>query len=160
MILYHGSNISIETIDLAQSKRAKDFGQGFYLSADRQQALKMAELTTFRTGKGCPTITAFEFDECHLKGNTVKVKTFEGYTEEWADFILKNRSNDSDTPIHPFDIVIGPIADDMVGMQLRRYFQGYISIGELVKELSYAKGVTIQYFFGTEKAVKLLKRRE
>lgn len=158
MILYHGSNMPIETIDLAKSKRAKDFGQGFYLSADKHQAIKMAKLTTFRTGKGGPTVTEFEFDECHLKDNAIKVKIFEEYTEEWADFILKNRSNNSDKPIHPFDIVIGPIADDTVGMQLRRYFQGYIDIRALIKELSYTKGLTTQYFFGTEKAVKLLKR--
>lgn len=32
MILYHGSNMPIDVIDLQKSKRAKDFGQGFYLS--------------------------------------------------------------------------------------------------------------------------------
>ena len=31
--LYHGSNVVIEQIDLSRSKRGKDFGQGFYLSA-------------------------------------------------------------------------------------------------------------------------------
>ena len=31
--LYHGSNVVIEEIDLSRSKRGKDFGQGFYLSA-------------------------------------------------------------------------------------------------------------------------------
>ena len=40
--LYHGSNIKIEVPDLAHSKPFKDFGRGFYLSADRQQALDMA----------------------------------------------------------------------------------------------------------------------
>jgi predicted RNA-binding protein YlxR (DUF448 family) len=40
--LYHGSNIKIEVPDLAHSKPFKDFGRGFYLSVDRQQALDMA----------------------------------------------------------------------------------------------------------------------
>jgi len=30
MILYHGSNIAIETIDLSKSKPNKDFGKAFY----------------------------------------------------------------------------------------------------------------------------------
>lgn len=34
MILYHGSNIEIRSIDLSKSKVGKDFGCGFYLSAD------------------------------------------------------------------------------------------------------------------------------
>ena len=33
-ILYHGSNLVIEKIDLSRSKRGKDFGQGFYLNAN------------------------------------------------------------------------------------------------------------------------------
>ena len=32
MILYHGSNITIERIDLDKSRPNKDFGKGFYLS--------------------------------------------------------------------------------------------------------------------------------
>ena len=46
MILYHGSNIDIDKIDLTKSKPYKDFGKGFYLSADKQQAQRMAEQRT------------------------------------------------------------------------------------------------------------------
>lgn len=35
MILYHGSNTDIAEIDLSVSKVGKDFGCGFYLSADK-----------------------------------------------------------------------------------------------------------------------------
>lgn len=158
MILYHGSNLPIDTIDLLKSKKAKDFGQGFYLSQDKAQAQKMAELTTFRTNKGTPTITAFDFDENHFHNSSLNVKIFDGYSEEWAHFIFLNRKNDSITPAHSYDIVIGPIADDTVGVQIRRFIMGYIDIHQLVKELSYISGPTIQYFFGTEKSIKLLKK--
>lgn len=36
--LYHGSNQKIEVPDLVHSKPFKDFGRGFYLSPDEQQA--------------------------------------------------------------------------------------------------------------------------
>lgn len=42
MILYHGSNINIEHIELEKSKPFKDFGKGFYLSESEEQALEMA----------------------------------------------------------------------------------------------------------------------
>ena len=35
MILYHGTNSDIETIDLTKGLRYKDFGKGFYLLQDR-----------------------------------------------------------------------------------------------------------------------------
>ena len=40
--LFHGSNMKIEEPDLKHSKPYKDFGVGFYLSADKQQAWDMA----------------------------------------------------------------------------------------------------------------------
>lgn len=158
MRLFHGSNVQIDVIDLQKSKKAKDFGKGFYLSKEEKQAQKMAELTTFRMGCGKPMVSVFEFDEKYLSSPELKVKIFEYYTEEWADFIVLNRNNTTDIPAHPYDIVIGPIADDAVGAQLRRFTLGYIDISQLVRELSYIKGPTIQYFFGTERAIQLLKK--
>ena len=43
--LFHGSNTEIGRIDLSRCKRGKDFGQGFYLNADRKQASDMAVRT-------------------------------------------------------------------------------------------------------------------
>lgn len=124
MILYHGSNIDIEEIDLQHSKPGKDFGRGFYLSDNESQAMQMANNTT-----------------------------------EWAEFVLMNRKNSSYNPIHPYDIVIGPIANDRVGLQIRRFMLGDITVEQLVRELSYSKGLTIQYFFGTDTAIKLLEKK-
>ena len=46
MRLYHGTNQSFDSIDLKKSKPNKDFGRGFYLSADFEQALNMAQIKT------------------------------------------------------------------------------------------------------------------
>ena len=40
--LYHGSNVRISQIDLDQRHPYKDFGQAFYLTTDRKQALEIA----------------------------------------------------------------------------------------------------------------------
>lgn len=46
MILYHGSNMEITSPDLSHSKPFKDFGKGFYLSRDYEQALLSVRLQT------------------------------------------------------------------------------------------------------------------
>ena len=149
MILYHGSNMEVAVPDLAKSKPFKDFGQGFYLSADKGQAMRMAEQKTLLMMTGEPIVTEFDFDESLLQSGELSVKVFEDYSVEWATFILKNRDIHEKHPTHDYDIVFGPIADDGVTYQLRRHQSGAISIEELVRELKYARGITFQYFFGT-----------
>ena len=42
MKLYHGTNIDFSEIDFRKCKPNKDFGQGFYLTDIKKQALEMA----------------------------------------------------------------------------------------------------------------------
>lgn len=81
-LLYHGSNIAIEQIDLSRSKRGKDFGQGFYLNADPAQAMAMAVRTTRFLNDGLPTLSCFEFDENTAVANGLAIKIFPDYSEE------------------------------------------------------------------------------
>lgn len=156
MKLYHGTNAHFERIELDKSRPNKDFGKGFYLSGNLRQATEMAEHKCLQEG-GEPIVQAYQFDENILASNEVKVLNFDAYSEGWVRFILMNRTNRSDKPCHDYDIVIGPIADDKVGVQLFRFLNKYISIKELVANLQY-KSLTMQYFFGTERAITHLIR--
>ena len=69
---------------------------------------------------------------------------------------MKNRKNRTRKQLHNYDIVIGPIADDVVGYQIRRVEEGIITEDQFLEEIKYHT-VTIQYLFATEKAVKLLQ---
>lgn len=158
--LYHGSNVAIEQIDLSRSKRGKDFGQGFYLNANPDQAMEMAARTTRFLNEGEPTLSCFEFDEDETIKNGLNIKIFPEYSEEWAEFVVMNRKNNSDVQAHPYDTVIGPIADDTVGVQIRRFIMGYLSASALVEELKFRGDHAVQYFFGSPKAVEHLKRIE
>lgn len=42
ILLHHGSYLHIDNIDLSMSKSGKDFGKGFYLNPDYEQALMWA----------------------------------------------------------------------------------------------------------------------
>lgn len=110
-LLYHGSNVAIEKIDLSRSKRGKDFGQGFYLNANPVQAKAMAIRTARFLNEGQPTLSCFEIDEEGAAKEGLNIKVFLDCSEEWAEFVVMNRKNNSETPAHPYDIVIGPIAD-------------------------------------------------
>ncbi|HAE24680.1 MAG TPA: hypothetical protein DCG33_05010 [Prevotellaceae bacterium] len=156
--LYHGSNVKIEVPDLTHSKPFKDFGRGFYLSPNKQQAWDMAFQKINQTKEGKAEVTEFLFDETAMVSGDLKVLSFPDYCEEWASFVLANRDKQRQHPIHDYDIVYGPIADDGVTYQLRRYEGGVISLPRLVEELKYAKGITFQYFFGTQRALQLLKK--
>ena len=156
MILYHGTNIEFREIDLTKSKPNKDFGQGFYLSDTYAQAMDMAKVKVEQLETGAPVVMSYEIKEEDL--SQLRVLRFDNYSEEWAKFILLNRNNSTCQPIHNFDVVVGPIANDRVGAQLWKYENRMIDLPTLVNNLRYMKGVTIQYFFGTERAIKVLKR--
>ena len=156
MILYHGTNADFGEIDLSKSKPNKDFGQGFYLSREYAQAMDMAKIKVEQLESGTPTVLTFEAADEAMAG--LRVLRFDDYSEEWAKFILLNRNNDSPEPAHDYDIVIGPIANDRVGVQLWKFENGTIDLSTLVHNLRNMNGITFQYFFGTERAIKILKR--
>lgn len=154
MILYHGSNMLIEKIDLSKSKPHKDFGRGFYLSDNDSQAMQMAVYKSMQLG-GNPIVSEFEFDEKAMDQSGLRVKIFKDYSEEWADFVFANREGRN---VEKYDIVYGPIADDRVGLQIRKLKDGTIDRAEFLNRLKFIKGITYQFFFGSEEAIKYLTK--
>ena len=154
MKLYHGSNMVIEQIDLSKCKPYKDFGQGFYLTEIKEQAEQMARRTSAIYG-GEPVVTEFEFDETAL--NTLSVKIYQELCEEWALFVMANRSRNNAQPIHCFDIVIGPVADDTIATLFRNFDDGIIDLQMLVNGLK-CKKVSSQYLFHSAEAIKYLHK--
>ena len=158
--LYHGSNVKITEIDLLQCSPYKDFGQAFYLTAKRNQAMDVAIARADIYG-GEPIVNVFCFDETLLDDGGLTFKSFDGYTEEWADFIYQHRDETIVPPYqHSFDVVYGPIANDRVGLQIRNYRLGNIDKKEFLRRLKYMKGITFQYAFCTLQAVEKLQPYE
>ena len=156
MKLFHGSNMMIDKVNLSKSKLYKDFGQAFYLSAEREQAQKMAEAKVVQFG-GDKSITEFEFDESYMANNKLEVKIFTEYSKEWAEFVFNNR-DENQNYIHNYDIVYGPIADDYIGLQIRDFKRKNITFEQFLHNIKYHKGVTFQYAFCTQRAVDQMIR--
>lgn len=155
MKLFHGSNIAVKTVDFARCKPYKDFGQGFYLTDIKEQAMQMARRTAAIYG-GEPIVTVFEFDkEAAFNTSSLSIKCFENPDEEWALFVMCNRSRTQVHPIHEYDIVIGPVADDTIATLFRNFDDGIIDLPTLVSGLRY-KRISSQYFFHSQKAAAYL----
>lgn len=154
MILYHGSNMVIDKIALEMSKPNKDFGKGFYLSDNESQAMEMANFKSALLG-GEPTVTKFELNDLAMQSSDLHIKIFADYSEEWADFVFANREGHK---VEQYDIVYGPIANDKVGLQIRKLKDGTIDKAEFLNRLKFMKGITFQYYFGTEKSIKHLAK--
>ena len=155
MRLYHGTNIAFSEIDLAKSFPLKVFGKGFYLTTIRVQAERMAKRKQEALG-GKAIVQEYEFDENVLHKDDLKALVFEGTTPEWATFIFNNRSRNKNYR-HDYDIVVGPIADDGVAFLINQYTTGAVTLAQFTRMLKFKK-LSNQYFFGTEKAVKQLRR--
>lgn len=156
--LYHGSNMVIKEVDLSKGRLGKDFGKGFYLSEDKHQAMRMAMLVTRREGTGEPTLNTFLFDETVLSSNDINIIRFDSYSTEWADFVLMNRNNKSEILSHNYDIVYGPIANDRIGLQIKRLEQGIQTSKEFLRNIRFVHP-TFQYYFGTERSLQFLRSK-
>lgn len=155
MKLYHGTNAEILRIDLKESRVGKDFGIGFYLTPDKQVAQRQAERKFEQYGVGEARVYEYTIDDNALQA--LKVLQFDSYTMKWARFVLMNRKNRTRTQVHNYDIVIGPIADDVIGYQIRRVEEGIITEEQFLEEIKYHT-VTIQYMFATDMAIQSLQR--
>lgn len=153
MNLYHGTNADILQIDLWKSRVGKDFGLGFYLTPDRQVAQRQAERKFEQYGVGSARVYEYSVEDNAIQA--LRVLQFNSYSLEWARFVLMNRKSRTRIQIHDYDIVIGPIADDVIGYQIRRVEEGIITEEQFLEEIKYHT-VTIQYIFATEKALQIL----
>lgn len=164
MRLYHGSNIVIDSINLAMCRPYKDFGKGFYLTDIEEQAEKMAVRVTKIYG-GFPIVNIFEIEDDFRELSDIKIKDFGAHTtEEWAKFVMNNRNRafeDEKNVLcnkdNKYDIVIGPVADDNMALLFRQYENEIIDFDTLLKGMIYKK-TTSQYSFHTEKGIKLLRK--
>lgn len=155
MLLYHGSNVAVETPQILNSDRKLDFGSGFYLTSSYEQAERWAILTTKRRGSGSPAITVYEVDETSMK--EVNIHQFDQAGYEWLRYVSGNRKNIERND--GFDIVVGPVANDRTMPVISLYFAGIYDEEETIKRLLPQK-LRDQYVFKTEKALSILTVKE
>ena len=155
MLVYHGGYAPIEEIDLEKCRPYTDFGKGFYVTKFKHHAENWAKKIG-RHHKADGFISVFNFIESSFVDFICKKKTFNGYSEEWLNFIVENRNEESDKPMHNFDIVEGPVANDKVQNKLQFYIRGDITKEKFLEDLTYHEE-THQICFCTLASLQTLK---
>ncbi len=159
MILYHGSNQSIDRIDLSVCRPFKDFGKGFYLTTMEEQAQKMARRVAGIFG-GTPTVNVFRLEDAVWQKEHLSLRRFPAATLEWALFVTANRTGNTTVENNldeKYDIVIGPVADDDLSVLFRQFSDGLIGEEALRKGMEFRR-LNDQYSFHTERAIAYLRK--
>ena len=142
-IIFHGSNVVVESPKILVMGFYKDFGYGFYCTNMEKQAQKWAI-----TKKGDSIVSVFQYQPNHA----LKTKTFPTMTDEWIDFVVNCRRG---VP-HEYDIVEGPMADDQIWDYVEDLMDGTIT-REAFWVLVKFKFPTHQIVFCTHESLSTLK---
>lgn len=152
MILYHGSNVEVKEPRIIISKRLLDYGAGFYLTSDYEQAERWAVRTASRRENGVPTISVFSVSEYEIE--KLNVLTFKSANKEWLKYISMNRTDKSAKD--KYDIVIGPVANDQAICTVNNYLKGYFN-EDIAIQLLLPQKLKDQYTFKTKNELSILK---
>jgi hypothetical protein len=165
VILYHGSNVAIDGIDLDKCRPYKDFGKGFYTTKIKEQALDMSRRVS-RIYGGQPYVTVFSINDEILFNTDLRIRRFDAPDKAWAIFIINNRnikfldaSNIECNTDNKYDIVMGPVANDNIRLTLSLFTDGRISVRELREQLRNKK-LTSQISFHTQKSIQYLIKKD
>lgn len=136
-ILYHASMIEIPEPLANIGRKDLDFGPGFYLTNDRQQAENWAHTVSSRKKKGNPIVNIYEFDEESFLIESYNKKIFDSYSIEWLDFVSASRKGSQ--PWKGYDWIEGGIANDSVISTVDAYVDGFINAHQALDKLENEK---------------------
>lgn len=136
-ILYHGATTEVREPLTHVGRPELDFGPGFYLTNDKQQAVNWANTKAGRK-KGLKAIlNIYRLDlEGFISNADFHHLVFPEYNIEWLDFIAASRKGKK--PWEGLDWIEGGIANDSVISTVDAYVDGSMTaemaLGKLVKE--------------------------
>ena len=149
MKLYHGSIVSVKNPNLRQGRPNTDYGKGFYTTVDFEQAERWARIRGDRSGGGNAVVSVYEVVDDLLKNKDFRIMEYNGATKEWLDFVVANRRY---APLHDYDIVLGPVANDNLYATISLYENGELSAEAAVIQLK-THVLFNQVSFHTDKAL-------
>lgn len=130
--VYHGGTEKVEKPNCKIGRKNLDFGQGFYLTDIREQAIAWANNMS-RNRKMPAMLNKYHLNRESIL-NDFKCKVFKAYDEEWLTFIIGNRSGEN--MAKEYDYVEGGVANDRVVDTVNLYMVGLIDLTSALRELS------------------------
>lgn len=130
--VYHGGTEKIEFPMCKIGRKNLDFGQGFYLTDIREQAVAWA-LNMGRNRRKTSLLNRYLLNRTAILAEG-RCKIFRAYDEEWLQFIIANRTGVD--VAREFDYVEGGVANDRVVDTVNLYIAGLIDLKSALRELS------------------------
>ena len=137
--LYHTGKMEIRSPDIHRGRKNADFGQGFYLTPDREFAHRWAGADAI--------LNEYELDE---SGLLIHLFSHNG---DWFRYIMENRRARDDLSA---DVVMGPVANDTIFDTLGVIGSGFLTSEDSLKLLQIGPKYT-QVAIKTEKAASQLR---
>ena len=138
---------------MIEQTRGLDFGPGFYLTTNEEQAIRFSNIIVNRRGNGSAIVNIYEFDMAFAE-NTLVVRRFGSADVEWLEFVVQNRLKTYQKEI--YDIIIGAVANDMVMPTIQAFIGGFINVEAALITLKTSNLVD-QVCLKTERALSLLR---
>ena len=132
MRLYHGSTMTVKRPSLRLGRANTDLGKGFYTTTDFEQAARWAQIRRNRAGSEEAIVSVYEMGDRLLQRKDLRVMEYRGATEEWLNFVVNNRRF---APLHSYDIVLGPVANDSLYATISMYENGQLSVEAAIVQL-------------------------
>lgn len=132
MIVYHGGTEIVEHPICKFGRRNLDFGQGFYITSIRKQAVDWASQVADRR-KLSPIINRYRLNREVILAEA-HCKVFEAYDKDWLEFIVASRRG-----LHVadnYDYIEGGIANDRVVDTINLYMAGLMDEDTALRRLS------------------------
>lgn len=152
MILYHGSNLAVESPRIITPNRFLDFGSGFYTTSNFGQAENFAIKVTSRKKEGKSTVSIYELDESCF--GRLGILGFESVDEAWLDFVSDNRNGIIQN--EKYDLIYGPVADDDIFRTFTLYAGGLLTKEQTLEALKVKK-LFNRYVFTSPESLDYLK---
>lgn len=132
IIVYHGGTVIVEHPICKFGRRNLDFGQGFYITNIRKQAVDWASQVADRR-KLSPLINRYRLNREAILAEA-HCKIFEAYDKDWLEFIVASRRG-----LHVadnYDYIEGGVANDRVVDTVNLYMAGLMDENTALRRLS------------------------
>lgn len=133
--VYHGATEIVQAPLCKIGRPRLDFGQGFYVTDLKEQAIKWAETLADKRNEK-PLLNIYQLDKDAILAEA-RSKIFTAYDKDWLDFIVGNRQGKN--PAKDYDYVEGGIANDRVIDTIKLYIGGIMDEISTLRQLAFHK---------------------
>lgn len=169
--VYHGSYAVVDKPDLQKCESGKDFGKGFYITTDENQAKRFVKSSIGKALKNGINVddsskgyvSKYEV----LKVENLEIFEFKTADREWLHCVAAHRMSklfsDEITKWEKYDVIVGKIANDTTNQVITAYINGIYgtpgseSADQIAISLLMPEKLTDQICLRSKRAIAALK---